>query len=179
MSGLSINKNKSTVFLSKSCTQKALIQAVLGIKAGSFPIRYLGIPLVDSKLKHQHYARLIKQVKERLARWKYKLLSFTGRVELIKSVIFSFLHFWIAAFSLPAGTRAKLNSIISSFLWQGGVHTISWHSICQPKENGGLGIRSIDTIYEAATAKRIWTLLSSKNFLWAWWMNKKILEGNP
>lgn len=147
------------------------------MRLGSLSVRYLGIPLVDTNLRHIHFSKLIEQVKDHLASLKYKLLSFVGRIKLIRVVLFSFLNYWIAAFSFPTKTKSTISSIMSRFLWQRGIHTINWTSISHPKEEGGLGIRSINTLCKASTAKRVWTLLTSSCSLWAKWMKQKYLKG--
>lgn len=43
-SGQVVNKNKSSVFFSKSITSKHAISKLMGIKQGSLPFMYLGLP---------------------------------------------------------------------------------------------------------------------------------------
>lgn len=46
-------------------------------------------------------------------------------------------------------------------------HLISWDTICAPKEDGGLGFRSLRLVNAAFMMKLRWALLSNKDALWA------------
>lgn len=59
----------------------------------NLPIRYLGLPLLEKKLKHSHFSALIESIRERVDCWKSKFLSFAGRLELIRSVLYSIQYF--------------------------------------------------------------------------------------
>lgn len=55
LTGLDINKNKSTLFFSKGANNKQQIANIPNINIGNLPIIYLGIPLSNNKLKARHY----------------------------------------------------------------------------------------------------------------------------
>lgn len=67
MSGLIVSKQKSHLFLSKTCKQRRGLCQTLGVQEGMLPIKYSSIPLIDSKLKHKHPSWLVEQLRERLA----------------------------------------------------------------------------------------------------------------
>ncbi|XP_024989226.1 uncharacterized protein LOC112523778 [Cynara cardunculus var. scolymus] len=64
---------------------KEAILECLPFKLGLFPVRYLGVPLSQARLKLCDYAPLIAMVKGRILNWKSKFLSFGGRRQLIVS----------------------------------------------------------------------------------------------
>lgn len=164
-SGLHISKEKSVLFLSGSCIQRALIFQSLGFKEGQFPIRYLGVPLLDRRLQYSDCSKLLDTLKSKITGWRNRLLSFAGRMELIKFVLYSSGTDWILAFSLPKKTIAAFNSIMSNFLWKSRIHSVSWETICRPKSEGGLGIRSMSDICQASTAKKAWSIISNSKTL--------------
>lgn len=43
---------------------------------------------------------------------------------------------------------------------------INWDTICTPKDQGGLGFKSLQTINKAYMTKLAWTLISEKDCLW-------------
>ena len=49
--GLSINRDKSKLFLSKGCRDKEDPSELIQIPAGNFPVTYLGLPLSHNYLK--------------------------------------------------------------------------------------------------------------------------------
>lgn len=53
-------------------------------------------------------------------------------------------------------------------MWTGNINTkkivsVSWHKVCKPIVEGGLGIRSIKAINNAAMLKLRWELISLSN----------------
>ena len=87
-SGLSPNLNKSDLFFGHvpDATKEAILNC-LPFRMGSFPIRYLGVPLSPRTLKASDYGGLITKVRNRILNWKSKFLSFGGRKQLIISVL--------------------------------------------------------------------------------------------
>jgi len=54
--GLSINREKSKCYFSKSCRNKASLKACLDIPEGYIPSKYLGIPLSINYLKASNFS---------------------------------------------------------------------------------------------------------------------------
>ena len=46
------------------------------------------------------------------------------------------------------------------------IHLIHWDTICQPKCNGGLGVRSIRGLNEAILLKLTWEIFRTKDLFW-------------
>lgn len=99
--GLIINPRKCKVFFgSVDQHTRERIQAATGFEIGSLPVRYLGIPLSCKKLNIHHYLPLIDKITRRVHHWSVKLLSYAGRIQLIKSVICSIAQFWMLSFPM-------------------------------------------------------------------------------
>ena len=47
---------------------------------GSFPIKYLGVPLHYTKLKREHIQPVVDKLIKRIAGWKGRLLSSAGKL---------------------------------------------------------------------------------------------------
>lgn len=67
---------------------------------GMLPFKYLGVPVASRKIIVQHCIHLINRIASRIMHWASKLLSYTGRWYLIKSIImlslaigYKFFHF--------------------------------------------------------------------------------------
>ncbi|KAL0288904.1 UNVERIFIED_CONTAM: hypothetical protein Sradi_7086900, partial [Sesamum radiatum] len=87
LSGLHANAQKSQVLFSKSATQvQHQIQSIFGFPQGTLPVRYLGVPLITSKLSLADCAPLILKIEARIAGWNQLKLTYAGRTQLIKSV---------------------------------------------------------------------------------------------
>ncbi|KAL0445469.1 UNVERIFIED_CONTAM: LINE-1 retrotransposable element O protein [Sesamum latifolium] len=85
VSGLVANAAKSHVILSRSAMELApTILAITGFQLGSLPFRYLGLPIVSSKLTIVDCQPLLLKVDERISGWGSYQLSFAARTQLIR-----------------------------------------------------------------------------------------------
>lgn len=103
-----------------------------------------------------------------------KCLSFSGRVQLLSSVIIGTINFWISTFILPKGCIKKIESLCSRFLWSGNIENlkvakVSWSTVCLPKAEGGLGLRRFSVWNRALCFRFIWLLFSTSDSLWVAW----------
>jgi len=90
MSGLQVNDSKSNCFIAglNEGEAQVLIQFV-GFNEGKCPLRYLGVPLILSKLRVADCKDLVDSITGKVKAWATRTLSFAGRVLLIKSVLYS------------------------------------------------------------------------------------------
>jgi hypothetical protein len=65
---------------------------------GSFPIKYLGVPLHHDKLKREDLQPIIDKILKRIARWRGKLLSYAARVPLVKACLASIPVYLLSSF---------------------------------------------------------------------------------
>lgn len=68
------------------------------------------------KLKRNWYP-VIDRVQNRLNSWKAKILSFGGRLSLVKSVLGSLPLYFFSIFKAPISIIEKLEKIRRQFLW--------------------------------------------------------------
>jgi len=66
-------------------------------------------------------------------------------------------------------------------LWSGGdLQTtkakIAWEAVCKPKQEGGLGFRSLKEANDVYFLKLIWLILSHKDSLWVKWVRTSLLK---
>ena len=173
-SGLHMNKAKTELFTSGVDQSESNAIVGYGFSTGKFSIRYLGLPLMSRKLKISEYSPLISKITKSFKSWSAKLLSFAGRLQLLKTVIFGTVNFWISAFVLPKGCIREVESLCSRFLWSGNIDTrgiakVAWSTVCLPKDEGGLGLRSFAVWNQVLCLKFIWLLLSRSPSLWVDW----------
>lgn len=84
-SGLSANVNKSCIYLAGVPEIVAEdIKALTGMKEGTFPFRYLGIPLHAHCLSPMDCKSLVDQITSSVRHWSTRFLSYAGRIELIR-----------------------------------------------------------------------------------------------
>lgn len=149
VTGRQANVSKSKVFYSgESQSTKEDRSSILGFQLAGLPIKYLGLPLVSTRLKYVDCLPLSEKICNRIQSWKGRVL-WTGRLELIKSVLNSIQVFWSNCFIFPKKMITAINQRCNTFLWSGPdmkkkIHHVSWSTICSPKAEGGLGSRNLE-----------------------------------
>jgi len=183
ISGLKINLAKSSIYLTGIGDQlHSAIREQVGFQQSALPVRYLGVPLITTRLTHADCLPLVERIITRIKLWTSSSLTYAGRLQLIQSVLFSIQVYWSTMFILPCSTIRKLESILAGFLWKGTSLNsrgakVAWHSLCFPKKEGGLGIKRLKVWNKAAVMKQIWNILGSKSSVWAAWVHSVLLRG--
>ena len=161
LSGLSVNPLKSAIFccgMDESVVNEIL--QLTGFTKDSLPVRYLGVPLISSRLSAADCSMLVYRFSARLNHWSSRSLSYAGRLQLISSVLFSLQNYWASLFILPSRIYKTLEQIMSRFLWSGSAmeshkSRVAWHDLTRPKREGGLGLRRITDWNKAAILKHV------------------------
>lgn len=101
VSGLKPSANKSNVFFC-NCAPEVFtwFGTNFWIRKRQLPVKFLGV--ISSKLSIDHCIPLIEKLTARVSSWTSTLLSLAGRVQLVKSVLFSMHSYWTNHFMLPA-----------------------------------------------------------------------------
>lgn len=168
LSGLRPNLQKCEVFTSGiSQNKKLLISDILGMPLGSLPIKYLGLPLTSRKLSATDCIPLLDKLKARINSWSASMLSYGGRLQLIKSVLVAIVRYWTASFFLPRKTLRDIERLLRSFLWGGPRKAkVKWSDLCVPKEAGGLDLPNLTQINNAYLMKLVCHIYENKETLW-------------
>lgn len=133
--------------------------------------KYLGMPLIHSRINKYTYANIVDKVQNRLSGWKSKSLSMAGRLTLIQAVTSSSPIYAMQTARLPASSCSKIDKLNRNFLWgdtdqRKKIHLIKWDTVCKPKLQGGLGIKRIAAMNQAMLAKTSWRMLQNDKGLW-------------
>ncbi|KAL0292095.1 UNVERIFIED_CONTAM: Retrovirus-related Pol polyprotein from type-2 retrotransposable element R2DM [Sesamum radiatum] len=109
LSGLQANLQKSHLILSRSAAAyRDSLLAILDFQEGHLPLRYLGLPLLASRLSISDCQPILRKIEARIKGWEGVMLSFAGRVQLIKSVLSALQVYWaIFAKAHYKGDREK------------------------------------------------------------------------
>ncbi|KAF5475233.1 hypothetical protein F2P56_007063 [Juglans regia] len=168
-----VNKEKSTIFFSKklSLGRKREILAENGFVEGHFPFTYLGVPIVDGKLKASHFGPLLEKMGKKVSGLKCRLLSQGDHLILLPHVFSTMPMHLLFALHVPKLVFKKLQGLFANFFWgeQGGKSKWKWRAwqkLYVPMEVGGIGVSDPDEVQKSLFLKFGWNLLT-KNFLWA------------
>ncbi|GKD74361.1 putative reverse transcriptase domain, reverse transcriptase zinc-binding domain protein, partial [Tanacetum coccineum] len=153
-SGLTLSLPKSTAYFCNVLNHVTLdILQILPFEEGKLPVKYLGVPLVPSRLIHRDCMELMEKVKRRINDWKNISLSLAGRTQLICSVLGSTHVYCALVFILPSSLMIELEQLMRGFLWCQGVFN------------------------KAIISTHIWRLLTCKESLWVKWIHTYKLNG--
>ncbi|GJS96376.1 putative RNA-directed DNA polymerase, eukaryota, reverse transcriptase zinc-binding domain protein [Tanacetum coccineum] len=87
-SGLKINIHKSSIYgVGVSSDEVQVMASNTGCKTGLIPFTYLGLPIGSNMSLIANWKLLIDKFHSKLSSWKANLLSFGGRLTLIKAVL--------------------------------------------------------------------------------------------
>ncbi|XP_042950117.1 uncharacterized protein LOC122282232 [Carya illinoinensis] len=117
--GQVLNKEKSTVLFSKNTktVDKTQILQQVGVKATSNFEKYLGLPAIVGRQKVATFHALIDKTWARMANWKNKFLSNTGKEVFLKEVLQAIPTYAMGTFLVPTSITNKLNQLIKKFWW--------------------------------------------------------------
>ena len=131
-SGLQLNGAKSMfVGFGLAPEEVSWCTEILATPIGTLPIRYLGLPLSDCRLRIQDWQPMVEKVEKLLGGWRARVLSCGGCLVLVKSVLSAIPTYFMSVFRLPAGVRRCLEGIMRSFF-------LAWDLTGQGWEPGGL-----------------------------------------
>lgn len=184
LSGLKPSPHKSHIFFSGvDATTRRDILDVLGFSEGHLPVKYLGVPLLSTKLTHLNCKPMVDRITSKTKSWTNRDLTYAGRLQLIKNVLFSMQSYWSSLFILPKKVIKEVESVLRAFLWSGpdlkkSGAKVSWEHLCAPKDEGGLGLKSLQIWNKAAVSKHIWFIISGgEQSMWCQWVKSYLLKG--
>ncbi|XP_071692041.1 uncharacterized protein [Rutidosis leptorrhynchoides] len=142
---------------------------IVEIKTPRFFCHSLSLQMMTFSL--ENWKPIITKVEKRLANWKMNLLTFGGRLTLIKSVLGALGTYYLSLYKAPKNVLKHLESLRSHFLWGGTkddrkIHWIKWDDVLKSKDKGGLGVVSFESLNKALLYKWRWRYVNCKGWLW-------------
>ena len=149
----------------------------LGIQSEGGMGKYLGILEDISGSKCKLFTFLKEKLSHRVNGWTGRWLSKGGKEVLIKSILLALPTYIMSSFLLPLEICENLASAIAQFSWSSnppkrGIHWAKWENMCAPREEGGVGFRTIHEFNLALLAKQLWRLVQYPDSLVA-----RVLKG--
>ncbi|KAL2223560.1 UNVERIFIED_CONTAM: hypothetical protein Sindi_3084800, partial [Sesamum indicum] len=181
-SGLRLNVQKSHVIISRSAQAwKDQILTIMGFQEGQLPMRYLGLPLLSSRLSISDCQPLLLKIDARINGWEGISLSYAGRIQIIKSVLSAMSIYWASAFILPKAIIKQIEKRLRTFLWKGtstsGYAKVAWKDVCKPINEGGQGIKDIGILNRSLMAKKLCDVIRcDRTSIWVEWLKQTRLH---
>ena len=136
-----------------------------------FPIKYMGVPLHFTKLRREDLQPVIDKIIKRISGWKGRLLSYAGRLTLLKACLVSIPIYLMSIRKFPKWAVNMINSHMARFLWNNNedkhkYHLAHWQLVAQKKELGGLGIPDLRNLNLSLLSSWIFRYGLNKNAIW-------------
>ena len=185
VSGMKINYTKSELIpIGMEAEEFSPFATILGCSVGSFPIKYLGIPLHHDKLRREDVQPLVDKILKRMAGWRGKLLSYAGRILLIKTCLASIPIYLLSFFKFPKWALDLINTQMAHCLWsdfEGNrkLHLAKWDLVCMKKEFGGLGIPNLKEVNLCLLGSWLKRYISDDGKIWKTIIDHKYRTNSP
>ncbi|KAL0333993.1 UNVERIFIED_CONTAM: hypothetical protein Sangu_1555500 [Sesamum angustifolium] len=180
--GQHVNPAKTQLILSKAARHDSVrLLATHDFQEGQLPVKYLGLPLISSCLSLVNCRPLWDKIERCIQGWARISLSFEARVQLIKLVLMALNSYLAIPFILPKGIIKEIEKRLQNFLWKGiagtGYSKVAWPQVCNPVDEGGLGVRDMQSLNLALMSKRLWEIVGI-NWASRRWRGKHIVNAS-
>lgn len=183
LTGLKVNVNKSTLYgFNEYHDDMAAWASILNCMVGSGDIPYLGANINASSYTIKFWDPLVTKFQRKLASWKINSTTQACRLVLLKAALDSFPIYWLNLYRLPKGVETKIDVIRKTFFWgqktYGGehkdkLHLLRWLEVCKPKEQGGLGVYSLQIKNSVLLFKWWWRARNEADSFWNEFLSAK------
>ena len=102
-----------------------------------------------------------------------RVLAFQGGTSSLDELfhMISMLMYMMGFYSLQESLHQEIAKHISRFFWAGQgdrqkYHMVKWSEICEPKDQGGLGVISSKRMHIALLSKWLWRIETGEVGLW-------------
>ncbi|CAA7397126.1 unnamed protein product [Spirodela intermedia] len=171
--GQLVNASKSSFTVGPSTPIGTIrrIQGLIGFSRGHLPFDYLGCPIFLGRRRIHYFDALVGKLRKKLAGWKIQLLSPGGRIQLIRHVLMSMPLHLLAVHEVLDTVLQTIRRICTSFLWDGQLEgprrqrRVSWEKACRPTNEGGLGIRRPQDVFNMLQKKLVWRMRTTPSVL--------------
>ena len=90
---------------------------------------------------------------------------------MLSSVLYSLQVYWTGIFILPKRITTAIEQRFNRFLWNGKSEgtakaAMSWHDLCFPKKEGGLGLKRLEVWNQTAMLRHVWSLFARSGSIW-------------
>ena len=107
-------------------------------------IKVLGVFIGNCDVEEANWLPRIEAVRQVLSSWRYRVLSFQGKVLVVNALALSKVWYVGALVGMPPWVRLQLDKLIFSFLWGGKPDKVARNIVIHPRSRGGLSMISLE-----------------------------------
>ncbi|XP_027124141.1 uncharacterized mitochondrial protein AtMg00310-like [Coffea arabica] len=156
--------------------------------------KYLGLPMVITRIKDQIFGFIREKYQKTISSWSNKMLSQARKEVLLKAITIEMPTYAMSCFKLPVKLCREIDALMANFWWgeESGkrkIHWCSWKRMTTDKNMGGLSFKELQGFNKALLGKQIWRLLTCPKLLMSKVMRTKYypnesplsckVKGNP
>ncbi|KAL3681174.1 hypothetical protein R1sor_024130 [Riccia sorocarpa] len=174
ISGAKLNVSKSTILpMALGPIPQWLRDTGCQIVEGNDRMIYLGYKAGMNLSDKDHARDLAEKLVRKLANWSHRLLTWPGRVTLLRHILRAIPVYQFLNVGLRSEGYKQLERICASFLWgltdEGKARTslIGWADVVKEKKEGGLGFTPFETTAAALKMRFVAKLLEGDKSEWA------------
>lgn len=138
------------VYYSKniSWTTRNELTTYLEYKATTDLGKYLGIPILHSRVTQITYKYQLERINTKITKWIASKLLLAGRVTLAESVLLNLPIYPMQTTKIPKLSCQKIEKVTRQFVWNGTedikhIPLVHWKAVQNAKSNGGLRLRRL------------------------------------
>jgi hypothetical protein len=142
-----------------------------GCSIGSMPFTYLGLPMGTTKPKIEDFSPIMCRIERKLTSCS-SLLSYSGRLQLVNSVITPSVLYPMCSLKLHKGVIDQVDRARKQCLWRGndlqnkGGNLAAWPLVSLPKNKGGLGVINLRIQNNALLLKFLDKFYNKRDIPW-------------
>ncbi|KAL2635759.1 hypothetical protein R1flu_007238 [Riccia fluitans] len=168
ISGAKLKINKSTIIPVAMDETPPWLHSIgcYMARAGEI-IRYLGLPIGWQVTENQQRHYIFGRLQRRLGNWTYRVLSFAGRMIVLKHILKAMPNHIFTCLSLSCDSLHKNEAICRRFLWgkndEGNdrVPLVAWTDILRPKREGVYAVTSFELQSKGLRLKQFMKLMGN------------------
>ncbi|KAL3682464.1 hypothetical protein R1sor_000486 [Riccia sorocarpa] len=171
--GAKLNIRKSTVIpIGLSDISDCLTRTGGHIARKREIVRYLGYPMGWHITEEDQKEVVISKLPKKLGNWKFKLLTFSGRLLALKHIIRSTPVHLIACLNLQRQTLNAMEIVSRIFLWGSNqeskpkVPLVAWKEVQRAKKSRGLALEKFETASRAMRMRLASKLITQTDEDW-------------
>ena len=136
-----------------------------------YAFHLLGLPMGTTKPKIDDMSPLMVKIERRLNA-SSSLLSLSGRLQLINSVITPITTYAMCTLKLRKGVLEQIDRARGQCLWRGNDtekksgNLVAWSMVQMPKEKGGLGVLNLKFQNDSLLLKQLHKFYTKQDIPW-------------
>lgn len=145
-SGLKINKSKTQVLSpGRERDGLSMIHGMPIVSKAKILGIWLDIDVSEEALYQNNYKPIMDKIRNVCGAWSQRGLSIKGKITVANSLLVSLLQYPSSIIYTPERVFREYKQTISAFLWNDRRPKISYESIIQPVDSGGLKLIDLRT----------------------------------